>query len=104
MSSKVIGPDRALAAEATLVDVRSEASRIEFGTIPGSIIVGKTDVAQEFGVRSRNRSERIIVFCGSVDGSGPVVDELEALGYTDVAHVEGGFPALRDHGAPIEGA
>ncbi|OZC90654.1 rhodanese [Rhodococcus sp. 06-412-2C] len=103
MSSELISPSEAVAGEATLVDVRSAPSRIEFGTVAGAIVVDKDDVAVEFGADNRDRSERIVVFCGSVKGSGPVVEKLKELGYTNVAHVDGGFPALRDHGLPIQG-
>ncbi|WP_415973083.1 rhodanese-like domain-containing protein [Rhodococcus sp. 077-4] len=102
MSSELISPSEALASEVTLVDVRSEASRVEFGTVAGAVVVGKSDVAAEFGASDRDRAERIVVFCGSVKGSGPVVDELHELGYSNVAHVEGGFSALRDHSSAIQ--
>ena len=44
----------------------------------------------------------IVVVCGSVRGSGPVAAELRAKGFTNVVHVEGGFPAWKDAGLPTE--
>jgi rhodanese-related sulfurtransferase len=98
--ASLISPAEAAAAEATLVDVRSEKSRVEFGTVAGAIVVDKAAVQNEFGGEGRDRDEPIVVFCGSVKGSGPVVDELKRLGYTNVSHVDGGFPALKEHGVP----
>lgn len=36
------------------------------------------------------------------DGTIPVAEQLRQKGFTNVAHVEGGFPAWRDAGAPSE--
>ncbi|OZD62433.1 rhodanese [Rhodococcus sp. 06-1059B-a] len=98
--ASLISPAEAASATATLIDVRSEKSRIEFGTVAGAVVVDKAAVEAEFGAADRDRDEPIIVFCGSVKGSGPVVDELKGLGYTNVSHVDGGFPALKEHGVP----
>lgn len=40
--------------------------------------------------------------CSSIRGSGPVADQLREKGFTNVAHVDGGFPAWRDAGGPAE--
>ncbi|WP_072803955.1 rhodanese-like domain-containing protein [Rhodococcoides yunnanense] len=98
--ASLISPAEAAQAKATLIDVRSEKSRIEFGTIASAIVVDKTDVQAQFGAEDRDRSEPIVVFCGSVKGSGPVVDELTELGYTNVSHIEGGYPAWKEQGLP----
>ena len=44
------------------------------------------------------KGARIVVFCGSVNGSGPVVQTLEGLGFTNVADVDGGYAAVRERG------
>ena len=98
--ASLISPADAAAATATLIDVRSEKSRVEFGTIAAAIVVDKADVKTEFGAENRDRDEPIVVFCGSVKGSGPVVDELKELGYTNVSHIEGGYPAWKEQGLP----
>ncbi|RRQ29450.1 rhodanese-like domain-containing protein [Rhodococcus sp. Eu-32] len=98
--ASLISPADAAAADAKLIDVRSEKSRIEFGTIAGAIVVDKADVQAQFGDENSDRSEPIVVFCGSVKGSGPVVDELKELGYTNVSHIDGGFPAWKEQGLP----
>ena len=41
-----------------------------------------------------------MIVCGSINGSGPVAEALAARGYTDVSHVDGGFPAWKEAGLP----
>jgi rhodanese-related sulfurtransferase len=96
-----------VAAGAVLIDVRSEAGRLSGGELGGAIVVGKDEVAAKLGVDSPSRVREvdstgtaIVVVCGSVRGSGPVAAQLIAWGYSDVVHVEGGFPAWEAAGFP----
>ena len=98
-----------VAAGALLIDVRSDAGRAAAGTIPAATVVAKTAVAQRFALDSPDRiaavtsfDTPIVVLCGSVLGSGPVAAQLIELGFTDITHVDGGFPAWRDAGLPTE--
>ena len=81
-----------IAGGALLVDVRSEAGRASAGAVAGALPVAKSDVAAFAEAQDHDRE--IVVFCGSIDGSGPFVDYLSAQGFTAVAHVDGGFEAL----------
>lgn len=97
-------------AGALLVDVRSDAGRNSTGAIPGALVVDRGRVEEDFGPESEERlaqvegtDQKIVVFCGSVNGSGPVARKLELLGYANAVHVDGGFPALRDAGLPTTG-
>ncbi|WP_213813660.1 rhodanese-like domain-containing protein [Glaciihabitans sp. dw_435] len=81
---------------ALLVDVRSEAGRESAGTITGATIVAKDEVAA-FAARTAPDRD-IVVFCGSIDGSGPFVNFLDEQGFSHVDHVDGGFDALRAAG------
>ncbi|NAZ88383.1 rhodanese-like domain-containing protein [Kineococcus indalonis] len=101
---------RAVAAGALLVDVRSDAGRAAAGELPGALVVGKTEVAQRFALGTStalpqvtSEDQPIVVVCGSPAGSGPVAAELLAAGFTDVVHVEGGFPAWKAAGLPAAG-
>jgi rhodanese-related sulfurtransferase len=85
---------------ALLVDVRSPAGRASAGLVPEAVIVAKDDVAVFADTQPTDR--QIVVFCGSTDGSGPFVDYLDAHGFTDVAHIDGGFAALKATGARTE--
>ena len=85
---------------ALLVDVRSDAGRASAGTVPGALVVAKSDVIAFAEEHDPGRD--IVVFCGSIEGSGPFVDYLAAQGFTGVAHVDGGFDALAGQGVPID--
>jgi len=87
-----------VASGARLIDVRSDAGRDSTGTVDGAEVVLKSDV-EEFA-HGLPRDTRLVVFCGSVRGSGPVAEQLANAGFTDVVHIDGGFGALRRAGAP----
>ncbi len=96
-----------VAAGALLIDVRSAAGRAAAGPLVGAEVVAKDQVRQRFDLDSpdrlaglRSRDTPIVVVCGSVAGSGPVAATLIDMGFTDVVHVDGGFPAWQDAGSP----
>lgn len=88
---------------AFLIDVRSDGGRAAAGAIPGATITDRDDLDAIFGSASApavSLDTPVVVVCGSERGSGPVAEALAARGYTNVTHVEGGFPAWRDAGLP----
>ncbi|WP_028046787.1 rhodanese-like domain-containing protein [Cellulomonas sp. URHE0023] len=94
---------------AFLLDVRSEAGRSRTGAIPGATVGDRYAIDDEFDLTAATHhapvvslDTPIVVVCGSVRGSGPVAAELRAKGFTNVAHVEGGFGAWKDAGLPAE--
>lgn len=98
----------AVAAGALLVDVRSAAGRASAGDLPDAVVVAKDEVDRRFTpgtedtlpqVTSPDRP--IVVVCGSPAGSGPFADRLLELGFTDVVHVDGGFPAWKAAGLRV---
>ncbi|WP_433278598.1 rhodanese-like domain-containing protein [Pseudonocardia xinjiangensis] len=99
---------RRVDAGALLVDVRSAAGRAGAGEIPGATVVDKSAVASAFDLASDTHLPAvtsldlpIVVICGSVLGSGPSAAALLAMGFRDVVHVEGGFPAWQAAGLPV---
>ncbi|MCR1161734.1 rhodanese-like domain-containing protein [Paenarthrobacter sp. UW852] len=95
---------------ALLIDVRSEGGRASTGAVPGAVVVNREHVEEDFNPESTHRlrqvtgtEQKIVVFCGSVNGSRPVAEKLKVLGYDHAVHVDGGFPALRDAGVPTTG-
>ncbi|SNS66282.1 NAD(P)H-dependent oxidoreductase [Rhodococcoides kyotonense] len=93
---------------ATLLDVRSDAQEPDSGDIVGATVVPKPDIEERFGLdvggRVVTRFEKnspILVFCNGARGSRPVALRLEALGYSSVRQVRGGFQALlaEQHGS-----
>jgi rhodanese-related sulfurtransferase len=100
-----------VASGAFLVDVRPDEARTRIGVIPAATVVDRTTVTSTFDLASADRLEAVVshatpvvVVCGSVRGSGPVAAALREMGFTDVVHVEGGAPAWRDAGLPIDAA
>jgi rhodanese-related sulfurtransferase len=81
---------------AILIDVRSEQGRRKNGEVQGAVIVAKSDVVDFVTRRLKGRSARqpVLLFCGSVAGTAPLIEALVAAGETGVADVEGGFAAL----------
>lgn len=99
-------PDAAgakVADGALLIDVRSAAGRASAGEIPGATLADRNDLDALFGPVGAPRiavDTPVVVVCGSINGSGPVAEALAARGYTDVSHVDGGFPAWKAAGLP----
>ena len=101
MTAPISAADAVALAErgARVVDVRSLAGRELSGTVNGAEIVAKDAVAEFAATLAPD--EEVVVFCGTTAGSGPVVDWLTDNGFTNVAHIEGGFDALKTAGAPV---
>ena len=75
--------------------------------IPGSIRGDRDNLDAQFLLDSPEKfaeitdwDQDIVIVCGSIRGSGPVAEQLRAKGFTNVAHVDGGFPAWKESGAP----
>lgn len=83
-------------AGALVIDVRSEAGRQANGELHGAVVIAKPDVLQTVTTKIGRAfpGQKTVVFCGSVKGSGPIVDQLVAAGYDNVHDVDGGFAAL----------
>ncbi|WP_449396111.1 rhodanese-like domain-containing protein [Devosia riboflavina] len=88
---------------ALLIDVRSELGRGRDGELKEAIVVAKADVLPVLSRRLRpaNDDQPVVIFCGSVKGSGPVVDALVEAGFRNIFDVDGGFSALRDGGIDV---
>lgn len=108
---ELLDPAEAAARRATgavLVDVRGESTRRSSGVIEGSVPAAKADVDRDFSFASEERlpeimgpDQQLIVYCSSERGSGPVATRLRELGFINVAHLRGGFPAWEAAGLPV---
>jgi rhodanese-related sulfurtransferase len=83
---------------ARFIDVRSDGFRARTGGLPEAEIVAKDTLDEAFADTSDTRP--VVVICGSVNGSGPVAEQLVAKGFSNVVHVDGGFAAWKDAGLP----
>lgn len=93
-----------------LVDVRESSERAEHGVIPGALEAPRGML--EFWAdptSPHHRSEfqpdrRVILHCASGGRSALSAAMLEELGYTNVAHLDGGITAWKETGRPVEAA
>ena len=92
---ELISADEALGrvdAGAALIDVRSTP----VDPIPGALPVDSEallDAIVAAGIESID--QEIVIYCGSINGSGPAARQLIEAGYTNVSHVDGGYGALK---------
>ena len=98
--------ERRIEQGAAVIDVRSDAGRTKDGLLPGASIVDRYALDGSFDPASPDSlvtgtDHPVVVICGSVRGSGPVAAELIRRGFSNVVHVDGGFPGWRDAGLPV---
>ena len=92
-----------------IVDVREPAEREEHGSIPGAISAPRgmlefwADPTSPYHRPEFDPNRRVILHCAAGGRSALAADTLQQLGYTDVAHLDGGFTAWKEAGQPIEG-
>jgi rhodanese-related sulfurtransferase len=107
-----LSPD-AVAAEleagnAVLIDLREPEERATTGTIPGAIHAPRgmlefyADPASSYHRPEFDPSQRTILHCASGGRSALAADTLKQLGYTNVAHLEGGITAWKESGHAVE--
>ena len=93
------------AGAAALVDVREpvEWERHIAGAVqvPRGLLEFSADPTNERHLAELDPTKRVIVYCRSGSRSALAVRTLEALGYRNVANLDGGFNAWHDAGLPI---
>jgi phage shock protein E len=84
---------------AVLIDVR-EFDEFQNGHVDGAIHLSKGVV--ELGIEEAvpNVSTPIICYCGGGSRSALAADNLQKMGYTNVASMAGGFRAWKNEGLP----
>ena len=94
--------------EALLVDVREPQER-EGAAIAGSIHAPRgmlefyADPSLPYHKEGFDADRRIILHCASGGRSALGAATLKEMGYTNVAHLEGGLKAWQEAGQPVEG-
>ena len=92
-----------------IVDVREPAERDEHGSIPGAVSAPRgmlefyADPTSPYHREGFHPGRRVILHCAAGGRSALAADTLAQMGYTDVAHLEGGFTAWKSAGQPVEG-
>ena len=93
-----------------LLDLREIQERIDMGAIPGSIHVPRgmlefwADPASPYARDYFGEHKRTVVFCAGGGRSVYAVKSLEDMGFTNVAHLAGGFKDWKEAGEPVEDA
>jgi rhodanese-related sulfurtransferase len=87
--------------EATLIDVR-EDSEWEAGHALGAYHIGKGVIERDIEQKVPDKSAELILYCGGGFRSALATDNLQKMGYTNVASMSGGWRAWQAAGAPVE--
>ncbi len=94
--------------DAVVVDLREPSEREAQGTIAGAVHAPRgmlefyADPASPYHRDEFDPSARTILYCASGGRSALASVALTDLGYTDVAHLDGGFKAWTAAGKPVE--
>lgn len=90
-----------------LVDLREPAERTEHGVIEGAVHAPRgmlefyADPTSAYHRPEFQVGRRVILQCASGGRSALAAVALARLGYTDVAHLDGGLKAWREQGMPV---
>lgn len=92
---------------AVVVDLREPEELATSGFIPGAVHVPRgmlefrADPTTAYYNPVFDRGARTLLYCASGGRSALGAVALERLGYSDVAHLEGGFKAWTEAGRPV---
>ena len=86
--------------DVVLIDTR-EPHEYQEAHLDGGKLVPPGLLADEIATAAPDKSARTIIYCRSGNRSYKAAEQLEALGYTDVASVAGGIIAWQEQGLPI---
>jgi rhodanese-related sulfurtransferase len=95
---------------ALLVDLRESEERLRDGVIPGALHAPRgmlefyADPKSSYHLAELDPSRRVILHCAAGGRSALAADTLRQLGYTNVAHLEGGITAWKKKGYPTASA
>ncbi len=102
--------DRERTDGALVVDIRDAPELEASGRIPGSVNVPRgmlefrADPSSPYHQDGFDPDRRIILHCASGGRSALAAATLKDMGYTDVAHLDGGFKAWSEAGRPVDPA
>lgn len=92
----------------TVIDIREPDELKQNGKITGSINAPRgmlefyADASSPYHKTEFNKEKRIILYCASSGRSALAVKTLKEMGYTNIAHIDGGLNAWRTADLPIE--
>jgi molybdopterin/thiamine biosynthesis adenylyltransferase/rhodanese-related sulfurtransferase len=86
--------------DVVLIDTR-EPHEYQEAHLDGGKLVPPGLLADEIGTAAPDKSARTIIYCRSGNRSYKAAEQMEALGYTDVASMAGGILAWQEQGLPV---
>jgi rhodanese-related sulfurtransferase len=95
---------------ALMVDLREPGELAQSGTIPGALHAPRgmlefyADPTSPYHRAELEPERRVILYCASGGRSALAADALTSMGYTNVAHLDGGVKAWQSAGYVVEGA
>lgn len=90
-----------------LVDIREPEEVARDGAIPGAVLAPRgmlefwADPSSAYHRAEFDPSSRTILYCASGGRSALAAQSLQVLGYTDVAHLDGGLKNWKQQGRPV---
>ncbi len=91
-----------------LVDIREPGEREQHGAIPGAVSAPRgmiefwADPTSPYHRAEFDPNGRVILHCASGGRSALAADTLQEMGYTNVAHLDGGINAWKAAGQLVE--
>ena len=95
---------------ALLVDLREPDERAQQGTIPGAVSASRgmiefwADPTSAYHRPEFDPNGRTVLHCASGGRSALAADTLQQMGYSNIAHLDGGFNAWKAADRPVEDA
>jgi len=86
--------------DVVLIDTR-EPHEFQEARIEGGKLVPPGLLGEEISAAAPDKSARTILYCRSGNRSYKAAEQMEALGYTDVASMAGGILAWQEQGLPV---
>jgi rhodanese-related sulfurtransferase len=83
----------------TLVDVREESEWAR-GHLPDAVYLGRGILERDVELRFPDKSTELILYCGGGFRSALSADNLQKMGYTNVASMDGGWRGWLEAGLP----
>jgi rhodanese-related sulfurtransferase len=96
------------AGDVTLIDIREPEERAATGSIPGALHAPRgmlefyADPTSPYHRPEFETDRRIVLYCASGGRSALATDMLQQFGYTNPAHLDGGFKAWSAAGQPVD--
>jgi len=84
---------------AVILDVR-EPDEFDQGALPGAIHIPRGHLESQIESKVPGKDSPVLIYCASAVRSAFAAKTMQELGYTDVAHMLGGFNRWKDEGRP----